>query len=135
MYNKYVPSMGKADTVLGEIIRAVSRIGYRWYNDGDQFNYDYGVETAGSSAIYLMSHQPVGSLSIIVAKEGDTLIHYEEFIRHLEQALLDLLHDESKVQELASKSNSIDSTVDFINEAKRLFPQDDEEEDEDGWSW
>ena len=35
LYDKYVPSMGKASTLGGEILRAINRIVYRWYNDGD----------------------------------------------------------------------------------------------------
>ena len=34
-WEEYVPSEGKCDTVGGEIMRAMSRIVYRYYNDGD----------------------------------------------------------------------------------------------------
>ena len=34
-YDKYVPACGKCDTLAGEIIRAINRLVYRWYNDGD----------------------------------------------------------------------------------------------------
>ena len=40
--DKYMPAMGKADTVGGEIIRAMNRIVYRYYNDGDTVSYYYG---------------------------------------------------------------------------------------------
>lgn len=51
--DKYVPACGKAKTVGGEIVRAVSRIHYRFYNDGDFAGYGYGIETAGSPCSYL----------------------------------------------------------------------------------
>ena len=38
LWDKYVPADGKADTVGGEIMRAISRIVYRWNNDGDTCN-------------------------------------------------------------------------------------------------
>ena len=38
LYNKLVPSMGAADTIEGEVLRAASKIVYRHYNDGDEFN-------------------------------------------------------------------------------------------------
>lgn len=38
LYDKLVPSSGKADTVEGEVLRAASKIVYRHYNDGDEFN-------------------------------------------------------------------------------------------------
>lgn len=49
-----VPSTGKADTVAGELVRAVSRIGYRYFNDGDMFFSGYGRETCGSDVAYLL---------------------------------------------------------------------------------
>ena len=38
LYNELVPSQGKADTIEGEVLRASSKIVYRHYNDGDEFN-------------------------------------------------------------------------------------------------
>lgn len=35
MYDAHVPASGKADTVGGEILRAICRIVYKFYNDGD----------------------------------------------------------------------------------------------------
>lgn len=49
-----VPSSGKAPTVAGEIVRAVNKLAYRWYNDGDEFYQGYGRETCGAPAVYLM---------------------------------------------------------------------------------
>ena len=53
MEKRLMPAMGKADTVAGEIIRAVNRIHYRWFNDGDRINVGYGRETCNASARYL----------------------------------------------------------------------------------
>jgi hypothetical protein len=53
LFKKLVPSSGEADTVEGELVRAIMRIWYRYYNDGDYFFRGYGKETAGSSATYL----------------------------------------------------------------------------------
>lgn len=38
LYAALVPSMGAADTIEGEVLRAASKIVYRHYNDGDEFN-------------------------------------------------------------------------------------------------
>jgi hypothetical protein len=38
LYDALVPSQGKADTIEGEVLRASSKIVYRHYNDGDEFN-------------------------------------------------------------------------------------------------
>ena len=38
LYAKLVPDQGPADTIEGEVLRAASKIVYRHYNDGDEFN-------------------------------------------------------------------------------------------------
>ena len=43
-YDKYVPACGKCDTLAGEISRAINRLVYRWYNDGDTVDWYYGSE-------------------------------------------------------------------------------------------
>ena len=40
--DKYVPAWGKANTIGGEILRAINRIVYRYYNDGDTIDWYYG---------------------------------------------------------------------------------------------
>ena len=53
MEERLMPASGKAETVAGEIIRAVDRIWYRWNNDGDKINVGYGKETCNGTARYL----------------------------------------------------------------------------------
>ena len=40
--DKYVPAWGEANTLGGEILRAINRIVYRYYNDGDTIDWYYG---------------------------------------------------------------------------------------------
>lgn len=61
LFEKLVPSEGTASTVEGEMIRAISRIGYRYSNDGDYFYEGYGCETAGPAHAYLVKYSPLGS--------------------------------------------------------------------------
>jgi hypothetical protein len=51
MVNDLVPSMGKCDTVAGELIRAASRLGYDFYNNG------MGNNTSG--AVNYLDHMGV----------------------------------------------------------------------------
>lgn len=37
LFKELVPDTGKADSLAGELVRAMSRIGYRFYNDGDSW--------------------------------------------------------------------------------------------------
>ena len=52
-FERLVPTTGKADTVAGEIVRAMCRIGYRWNNDGDMIGQGYGKETCNPAARFL----------------------------------------------------------------------------------
>lgn len=55
LHTALVPNSGKSDTVAGELARAMMRIIYRDYNDGDVFYEGYGVETCGGSVAYLIA--------------------------------------------------------------------------------
>lgn len=56
LFDELVPSMGKADTEAGEIVRAYNRIAYRWFNDGDRLGIGYGNETCNAAGRYLLEH-------------------------------------------------------------------------------
>lgn len=53
-----VPSEGTEETVAGEMVRAMMRVLYRYYNDGDKFMAGYGLQTCGSSMCYLVEMMP-----------------------------------------------------------------------------
>ena len=70
-----VPDSGKADTKAGEIVRAIARIIYRYYNDGDKFFEGYGLETAAPSVAYLMD--TIDEVATYVANMLDRLYGFE----------------------------------------------------------
>ena len=94
-----VPASGKADTLAGEIARAMMRLNYRNYNDGDVFFSGYGLETCAPSAQFLMDSDPSIEETIqeIVdnAKEYDYDIDsdYEVDLRQLTEVVVDLLEN------------------------------------------
>lgn len=54
--DKLMKSSGKSDTVAGEIVRAVNRICYRFYNDGDIIGCGYGNKTCNAAGRYLFKY-------------------------------------------------------------------------------
>lgn len=52
-FDKYVPDCGESDNVGGEIIRAMSQVIYRFFNDGDKAGEAYGIETVSPSHDFL----------------------------------------------------------------------------------
>lgn len=66
-----VPQSGPADSKAGELIRAIERLRYRDYNDGDRFFSGYGLETCASAAAYLMDNGYEYEIEQIMEQELD----------------------------------------------------------------
>lgn len=90
LFEELVPASGPADTVAGEVIRALSRIGYRYYNDGDYFYDGYGLETVAPSVEYLLD---------IIEKYGD-VDDFSEAQNILEDISARVLEDHSYYNEM-----------------------------------
>lgn len=56
LFDELVPKSGKAESLAGELVRAASRICYRFFNDGDMVGVGYGKETCNPAARFLLSH-------------------------------------------------------------------------------
>lgn len=82
LFDKLVPSSGQADTIEGEMVRAINRIWYRYENDGDFFFKGYGLETCMSSVKYLLK-SPVGNsvrpLFLSMQNETRTLVRGKNY--------------------------------------------------------
>lgn len=126
LFEELVPSKGKADTVAGEIIRAVSRIGYRNYNDGDHIGVGYGKETCNPAARYLMKNageEVADAIADIWGIEPDNL--YDNGLAVVEEAVLKYieLHPE-----LRTTANSEDMW-DYRDESEDVDVYDEDEEE------
>lgn len=89
LFDELVPIEGKADSKAGEIVRAVSRIGYRFYNDGDQIGIGYGKKTCNAAARFLSKN---GTEDVVNAIENLWECYsenkYEEYFEELCVAVL-----------------------------------------------
>ena len=56
--DELVPAYGQAENLAGELVRAAERIGYRFFNDGDQIGIGYGKETCNPAARFLAMKTP-----------------------------------------------------------------------------
>ena len=97
LFDTLVPDSGKCDTLAGEIVRAINKIEYRWFNDGDRFNEDYGIETCGQPAYFLADYiyededeAPFRDIILNVDTDGDDLA-YERLIDELKDKASDFL--------------------------------------------
>jgi hypothetical protein len=121
LFEKLVPIHGKCETVEGEHLRAVSKIFYRWLNDGDYFYTGYGIETAGSAHAYLYYSSLVNVKDILKEAEGLMEGEYEAQLEKLLKAVVTFVE--------MREGKYTPNTVDMLN-SKPLFEEDyDDDED------
>lgn len=120
LFDILVPDSGKSDTLAGEIIRAVTRIGYRWYNDGDYFYTGYGLETCGPDAAFLADIIGGDTFDLIVDATdnmGDEQ-RYDMFIEDLTHDVLDYVMDNPDIFGVESTYDSRNYTSNTLDEIK-----------------
>ena len=100
LFDKLVPGSGNSDTIEGEMLRAINRIVYRFYNDGDFFYRGYGAETAGPAHSFLINSNAIpfdiqSTLTSIFNKimkgSGDEEQLYERGIKMALEQILDYI--------------------------------------------
>ena len=125
LFEELVPASGKADSVAGELVRAASRIGYRFFNDGDRIGLGYGRETCNPAARFLKKHGNKMISAFVSALWGlDDDSVYEEILDALVGAVADYIdsHHELRDTETEDMFECRDTEEDV---------DDDGEEDED----
>ena len=124
LFNELVPSSGKCDSLAGEIIRAASRIGYRFYNDGDQLGIGYGKETCNAAGRFLIkrsSEKIAGIVSDMFGLYSEE--KYEAKLKDLLYAVVE--HIEANPQ---LRQTETDDMFDYYDQYEDV---DDSEEDEE----
>ena len=109
LFEEFVPVSGKADTVAGEIVRAVTRIAYRNWNDGDHVGVGYGKETCNPAARYLMKKAGADVAQAVsdlwgVWDDG----HYNMLLERLEEAALDYIEENPELKATANSEDMYD---------------------------
>lgn len=135
LFRELVPVEGKADTVAGEIVRAVCRIGYRHNNDGDYVGSGYGKETCNPAARYLMANAGENIAEIVrcLWKAGEECGilddgSYGDWLSELVRAALVYLDEHP---ELKTTPNAV-GYWDYHDPNEDVDEWDDEDEDEWG---
>lgn len=120
-FKELVPFEGKADSLAGELVRAISRIGYRFFNDGDLVNIGYGKETCNPAARFLIAkgNHEVSDLTVAL---------WEIFSEDAYEKVLDALE--------GAVADYIEQNPDLRNQpTEDMWSFRDEEEDQDDEGW
>tara|TARA_Y100000361_G_scaffold142241_1_gene148096 strand:+ start:132 stop:689 length:558 start_codon:yes stop_codon:yes gene_type:complete len=125
LYDKLVPGSGNSDFIEGEMLRAINRIIYRYYNDGDFFYKGYGAETAGPAHSFLTNSREIpleiqSTLTSTFNKAIDAPEDgYERLLNFALEKVLDYIEDKD--------GNYTESNEDMFNYESEF---EDEEEDD-----
>jgi hypothetical protein len=134
LYDELVPGMGNADTLEGEMLRAINRIIYRYYNDGDFFYKGYGTETAGPAHSFLINSSEIplaiqSTLQSIFTKimqsSGDEEQTYERAIEFALKQIVDYIE--------AKNGNYTPSDEDMFKYPSEYEDEEDYEDDYDDY--
>ena len=140
LFDKLVPSNGDSKFVEGEMIRAMNRIVYRWYNDGDKFWQGYGTETAGPAHSFLVNSNEVPKdiqrtleklFDAVVGKYEDAV--YEKMLNDLGEIIISYVEGvpEEDYKPLQQGMFNYDSEYQDEEEDEDDYYDDYEEEEDD----
>ena len=139
MFEELVPISGPAETKAGELVRAVSRICYRWYNDGDWLGVGYGNETCNPAARYIQENYPDTELDAVVDAlwGARTKTIYENGLILLVDEVVDYLkqHPELKDEKNEDDMWNYRRPEDVAFEEEDDDDWEDEEEEEDEYEY
>lgn len=146
--SEYMPDMDEADTVGGEMTRAVERIAYRWFNDGDNVGswelYEgygqYDIPSVTFAAAYILDeYRSFGPLGSKLKDAVEYLVYndlndsaYERGLIRLCQVARDIFDKSPEV----FKKRNIDDMFKHEDTAEKIRddlwePEPEEEYDED----
>ncbi len=112
LFDQLVPEIGSAETVAGEIVRAICQIGYRCYNDGDHLGVGYGRETCNPAGRYL-AKKCNDMIALLIDKiwgvEDD--YNYDTGLAVLEDAILKYLDQHPELKETKNEEDMWDFAI------------------------
>jgi hypothetical protein len=132
LHDALVPPQGKADTVAGEIVRAMMKVAYRYFNDGDYYFMGYGLETAAPAIAYLENrYEDIISDTDSIAKEyADSLDDkeleqsYENFLNDMIVAIIEDIQSHPELLTEPNDDDYLKTDADHIADAQPLFNYD-----------
>ena len=97
--NKYLPIRGEGETKATQIVTAVTKLVYKWYNDGDVFDNTYYLEGwANDLSSYANWLDKYTKASIILSKISDC--YNDDDYKYLLKFLSDLLLNEKYLDKM-----------------------------------
>lgn len=84
---KYLPGNGEGDTKATQMVTAINKLIYKWYNDGDVFDNNYGMEgwanDLSSYANWLYEYIPISKNILNQIYDCFNSNEYEHLLKEL----------------------------------------------------
>ena len=129
---KLVPSEGKANTIAGEIIRATSRLQYRFFNDGDMVFWDEGNDTCNAAYRYLETYfeniDTIRSYIDVLRNAAGMPEDYTQAINDLVNKICNYLNSHDELQTTENNTDMWDFYVAGVDD---MWDEEEEEDDYD----
>ena len=139
LIDKYLPMRGEGETKATQIVTAVNKLIYKWYNDGDVFDTTYHLRGWANDlsdyANWLYEHTDADTILakiIICYNESD----YEDLLQELTDKLFDeaYLENENKIAKIGT-IYKCDGMFKWVEEEEEDEEWDEDEEDEEDEEW
>ena len=90
--DKYMPSNGEGETKASQVVTAVNKLIYKWYNDGDVFDNTHHLKgwwnDLSSYANWLYKNVFESKHILTTIEEAETDAHYEYILKELAEKFL-----------------------------------------------
>lgn len=127
---QYLPDRGEGDTLATQAATAVTKLVYKWYNDGDVYDNQHGMQgwanDLSTYANWLLAH--VGGAGRILSKIYNC--HSDEDYEHILKDLADFVYDENKLAQL--NEMPAEGSV-YEEDGPFVFKDYDDDDDEEYW--
>jgi hypothetical protein len=137
--DKYLPIRGEGETKATQIVTAVCKLVYKWYNDGDVFDNTHALtgwaNDLSDYANWLYEYTDADDILVTIINclnDSD----YEDLLKKLADKLLneEYLAEQNKIEKIGTiyKCDGIFKFVEFEeDEENDWYDLDDEDDDED----
>lgn len=132
LFDELVPATGKADSKAGEILRAMARFGYRYFNDGDMFGIGYGKQTVNPAGRFLCDKLPEISSTLWGIYGQWNEKEYEKGLLEAQNYVIDYVLAHPELKEEANTEDYLDwrDEEEDVDDTEEDYEEDlDEEED------
>ena len=128
LIDKYLPERGEGETKATQIVTAVNKLVYKWYNDGDVFDNTYALDGWAndlSDFANWLYYYTTAEVKGILEKISDcnTDSEYEDLLQELTDKLLDAAYLEEQ-----NKLEKVFTIYDCDGKFKFVEQTDDEED-------